>query len=106
MSACAYCNSPGADLFDRNGNVICQRCDSGIKAREQQWRADAQVALDPIGSQLTFASPQTLFRAGVGLMAGSIALGLLEVFFVGRVHVILLGVLFVSGGAALYRSWD
>ncbi len=66
--------------------------------------ADAQIAADPIAASLTFASPKTLFLVGLGLMAGSVALGLLEVFVVGRVHVMLLGVLFVSGAAGLWRS--
>jgi hypothetical protein len=106
MSVCVYCRRPGADLFDPNGNLICQACDAGFKAQLQQSRADAQVAADPIGSHLTFASPKTLFRAGIGVISGSVLLGILEVFFVGRVHVILLGGLFVSGAAALWRSWD
>ena len=105
MSSCAYCHTPGADLFDNQGNVICQRCSAGMAAQAQQSRADAQAALDPIGSSLTFASPKTLFRAGIGLMAGAVALGVVEVMFVGRVHVMLLGMLFVSGAAALWRSW-
>jgi len=37
-------------------------------------------------------------------VAGSVALGLLEVLVLGRVHVMLLGMLFVGGAAALWRS--
>lgn len=103
MTPCAYCRGP-ADLFTPNGDVICQSCDSGFKARVMQSRADEQVALDPIGATLTFASPKTLFRVGLGLVAGSLALGLLEVFVVGQVHVMMLGMLFMAGAAALWRS--
>jgi hypothetical protein len=105
MGPCRYCGAPHADLFTPNGDVICQSCDARFKAQLMQSRADAQVAMDPIGSQLTFASAKTLFRAGVGLIAGSVALGLLEVLVLGRVHVMLIGMLFFAGAAALWRSF-
>jgi hypothetical protein len=105
-SYCAYCRSPGADLFSPNGDPVCQACDSRFKTQILQHRADHAAAVDPINSALTFASPKTLFRTGIGLMATSVALGLVEVLFAGRVHVLLLGFLFVSGAAALWRGWD
>ncbi len=104
LPPCAYCRSPHGDLFTPNGDAICQACDARFKAQLMQSRADAQIAADPIGASLTFASPKTLFRVGLGLVAGSVALGLLEVLVLGRVHLVLLGMLFVTGAAALWRS--
>jgi hypothetical protein len=103
MTSCAYCHAPNGDLFTPNGDSICQTCDMGFKSRMVQARANAQLASDPTLA-LTFASPKTLFRAGAGMIAGAIALGCLEVFVIGRVHIWLIGFLLVAGMSALYRS--
>jgi hypothetical protein len=105
-SYCGYCRAPGADLFSANGDPVCQPCDSRFKAQVLQHRADQAMAADPINSALTFAPPKTLFRTGISMMALSVALGLLEIVFVGRVHVAFLGFLFVSGAAAMWRGMD
>jgi hypothetical protein len=104
VSTCSYCRAPGADLFTPNGDLICQSCDAGFRAQIQDARARQQIAADPVGAGLTFAPPKTLFRVGIGLVAASVLLGIVEVFFVGRVHVVFLGMLFVSGAAAVWRG--
>ncbi len=101
---CPYCRNPGADLFTPNGDPICQRCDTHFRAEILQRRADAQIAADPIGAPLTFASPRTLLVVGGLVMAGALALGLLEVLLIGRVHLMLIGLLFLGGFAVFARG--
>jgi hypothetical protein len=100
---CAYCRAPDGDLFSPNGNPICQRCDSNFKMQIADRRAEAQIAADPTAA-LTFASPTKLIAVGGGMVAGAVAFGLLEVFFIGRVHVWLIGFLLVGGMGSLYRG--
>jgi hypothetical protein len=70
-----------------------------------QYQADRQAAMNPIGAGLTFASPRKLRVTGAALMAGSLFLGLLEVIVFGHIHPLLLGRVFMSGAAAMYRSF-
>jgi hypothetical protein len=105
MGPCTFCKTPGADLFTPHGDLVCQPCDSRFRAEALQQQADRQVAMDPIGAGLTFASPRTLRLAGAALIAGSLVLGLLEALVLGRVHLLLIGMVFMAGVAALYRSF-
>jgi hypothetical protein len=100
---CAYCRAPDGDLFSPHGDPICQRCDSNFKSQLADRRAAAQIAADPTAA-LTFASPTKLITVGGGMVAGAFTLGFLEIFFVGRVHVWLIGFLLVGGISALFRG--
>ena len=101
---CTYCASPKGDLFTPQGEPICSACDQRFRAAVVQQRAHQASYADPIGSQLTFASPKTLILVGAGLMVGALAFGALEVFLLGSVHIVLLGGLFVVGVGTLARG--
>ena len=107
MSICAYCGAPGADLFTPHGDTVCQRCDAHFRAQMLEQRGRSQASADPteaVASAMTFASPRTLLFTGAGLMLGAVSCGLLEVFAIGRVHLILLGVMFIAGFSAFARG--
>ncbi len=97
---CEYCGSP-ADLFDPQGRNICQACDSRFRADAQQRIAAAQ---GPVANDLTFASPGKLMLIGGAMMAGAAVLFAVEYFLVGRVHLVLIGALFIAGFGALARG--
>lgn len=104
LPSCAYCQAPGADLLTPNGDPVCRGCDAHFRARILDQRASQQAALDPIGAQLTFASPRTLLTVGVLLIVGALGMGVLEVFFLRRVHLVMLGAVFICGFTLVARG--
>jgi hypothetical protein len=100
---CAYCHAPDGDLFSPKGDPICQRCDSHFKMQIADHRAQTQMAADPT-AMLTFASPKKLITVGSCMIAAALALGFVEISFIGRVHIWLIGFLLFGGMVTVFRG--
>lgn len=99
MLRCPHCGGPNADHFTPDGMPICGPCSERLGA--QLGRPGARK---PDPDSLANASTHTLVQYGLGLMAGSVALGVMERTVLGHVHFLALGILFVAGLGLLVRG--